>query len=106
MIDLNEGEKLNFRGQEIIVFQDKRIEDKDIPEGYKRYSIRHSDDDWGCPRTIENSVWVNHYGDILTKEEIVFDTANIGQTEKTYTEIRESDEELYIEPWVDDEESD
>jgi len=44
-------------------------------------------------------VWVNHYGDILSKEEIEFDMSDIGKTEKTYTEIRETDEELYIEPW-------
>lgn len=44
-------------------------------------------------------MWVNHYGDILSKEEIEFDMSDIGKTEKTYTEIRETDEELYIEPW-------
>lgn len=104
LVLLNKGEKINFRGQEIIVFRDKRIQDEEVPIGYKRYSIRHSDDDWGIPRTIEMKVWVNHYGDILAKGDIIFDMHNIKEVENTYTEIRESDEELYIEPFDEEDE--
>lgn len=37
-----------------------------VPKGMFVYGARHSDSDWGKPRTIENSVYVNHYGIFLT----------------------------------------
>lgn len=53
-------------------FSDIRIKKQDIPEGYNRYSIRHADDDWVEPATLEPGVIVNHMADILTKETINF----------------------------------
>lgn len=52
------------------LYSDIRI--KTIPEGYNRYSIRHADDDWVDPATLEPRVIVNHMADILTKEKIDF----------------------------------
>lgn len=40
--------------------------------GYSHYQIRHHDSDFGEPETIEPSVTVNHYCDIILKEPIDF----------------------------------
>lgn len=44
-----------------------------IPEGYNKYSIRHSDegDEWFC--TLEKFVWANHMGDFITDKEVPLD---------------------------------
>ena len=40
-----------------------------VENGYKVFFIRHSDEDWGEPATVENYVIVNFYGYIATKDE-------------------------------------
>ena len=39
-----------------------------VKEGLHIYGIRHSDDDWGKPITIEKFVMVNRYGYIVSKQ--------------------------------------
>lgn len=39
-----------------------------VPPGYHKYSIRHSNEDWCIPVTVEREVIVNHLGDILVEE--------------------------------------
>ena len=39
-----------------------------VREGLHLYGIRHSDDDWGKPITIEKFVLVNRYGYIVSKQ--------------------------------------
>lgn len=39
-----------------------------VPPGYHKYSIRHSDEDWCIPTTVEHRVMVNHFGDILVED--------------------------------------
>lgn len=52
------------------LFTSLRVDKSTIPEGYNKYSIRHSDegDQWFC--TLEKFVWANHCGDFITKEDI------------------------------------
>ena len=50
-----------------------RLTADEIPEGYNRYQLRHSDVDDAEIGTIEPHVSVNHYGDFVTKEEIKFE---------------------------------
>lgn len=41
-----------------------------LPEGWRAYDIRHSDDDDAIPCTLEKSVIVNYYGTFLTKDNL------------------------------------
>ena len=42
----------------------------ELPDGLHLYHIRHSDDDFDYPSTIEKFVCVNHYGLLLTPTEL------------------------------------
>lgn len=57
---------------EKILFTILRVDPKSVPKGLYVYDIRHSDEDWGEPATIEPKVIVNHMGAIITNEEIKF----------------------------------
>lgn len=61
--------KVNFRGNDIYI-TDLRIKKDQRKEGLYYYNIRHTDDDWGEPYSLEHSVLVNHFGSIVAKEEI------------------------------------
>lgn len=58
------------------LFTDLRIDESTIPKEWNKYSIRHSDegDEWFC--TLEKFVWVNHFGDFITKNYVVIDNEN------------------------------
>ena len=64
--------KLEFEG----LFTDVRIDPSTIPEGRFMYCIRHSDNDWGAPRTIEPRVVVNFFGTVILDKEIEFPNPN------------------------------
>jgi len=49
------------------LFSTERIKRSNKPDGLWLYQIRHSDEGFE-PATIEESVMVNHYGSLLTKE--------------------------------------
>ena len=57
---------------EKILFTILRVDPKSVPKGLYVYDIRHSDEDWCEPATIEPKVVVNHMGAIITNEEIRF----------------------------------
>lgn len=57
---------------EKILFTILRVDPKSVPKGLYVYDIRHSDEDWCEPATIEPKVIVNHMGSIITNEEIKF----------------------------------
>lgn len=61
--------KVNFRGYEGYIIE-SRIKKEDRKEGYHYYELRHEDDDGFQPCTIEDFVWVNHWGTICFKESI------------------------------------
>ena len=46
-------------------YSEARIDDVTIPTGWSKASLRHSDDDDCCPATVEKSVGVNRFGDIV-----------------------------------------
>lgn len=60
--------KINFRGYEGYIV-DTRVKKENRKESYFYYDLRH-DDDWTDPCTIEDSVFVNHWGTICFKESI------------------------------------
>jgi hypothetical protein len=60
--------KIVFRGMEAIVFE--KIPET-FPLGYRFYGIRHKDDDFDEPATLEPFVGVNRWGVIGFKEPII-----------------------------------
>lgn len=67
--------KIIFRGIECYV-SDTRIKKEDMIEGFNYYGIRHSDEDWGIPITIEDFVVVNHWGTLASKTDLVTHFSN------------------------------
>ena len=57
-------------GQKVL-FTPLRIDRHTVPNGFYCYDLRHGDDD-GIAQTIENSVYVNHFGSILCVEPFDF----------------------------------
>lgn len=74
------GEEDEFRGKTIYIFPMSKVDIKRLPEGYHRYSVRGSDDDWGQAATIEKSVAVNYWGFVLCKEELDLNKVDRGGT--------------------------
>jgi hypothetical protein len=65
-----------------IVYYEERISPEKAPSGYPyMYQIRHDEDDWTRPVTLEQLVVVNFFGTAFMKEPIELD--NTG-----YMEIR------------------
>lgn len=53
-----------------VLFTDDRIDRNTVPEGLFMYEIRHSDEDWGQPVSIEDCVTVNFFGTVIFPVEI------------------------------------
>ena len=49
-----------------------------VKEGQYYYGIRHSDDDWGKPITVEKMVLINRYGFIVSQRPLdkIINTGN------------------------------
>ena len=61
--------KINFRGYDGFII-DERIRQEKRKDNLFYYELRHDDEDWATPCTIENFVWVNFWGTICFKESI------------------------------------
>jgi hypothetical protein len=64
VIDMSKIE-LELSNGKTIVAEYSELRILEVPEGMYRYSIRHSDEDWVWPVTVERNVCVNHMLDIL-----------------------------------------
>lgn len=64
-LGLPDGTKKKVSGR----FDCCRIPMADIPDDYHHYAIRHGDDG-SVPMSLEKTVWVNHYGDFLCREDL------------------------------------
>ncbi len=63
-----------INNEECILFYDQRVPPEEAPIGYPyMYYIRHDEDNWVQPVSIEKYVLVNFFGTIFTKEELEFD---------------------------------
>lgn len=47
-----------------------RIERSTVPKGYQLYEVRHDDDCRGDAVQIARGIMVNHWGSLITREEI------------------------------------
>lgn len=64
-------EILKFRGTPIVLISDLRIPLTEKNSDLYYYDIRHADDDFSCPATIEKLVRVNHQGTIASTEPLL-----------------------------------
>ena len=71
-----------------------RVSDNDVPKGYYRYDIRHSDIDDSIMATLEKVVCVNHHGTFITAEKVVNKDGN-ELSGNDYLEI----EDWNFDPW-------
>lgn len=55
---------------------DKSLKQECLDLGYTVFEIRHPDDNWADPRTIEETVLVNFWGYIALKDERVIELLN------------------------------
>lgn len=78
--------KVEVMGKECL-FSDLRIDRNSIPEGYFKYEIRHSDDNWDEPVEMALGVLVNFYGTLLTKEQFTLEPST--ETNNAYLQIEE-----------------
>ena len=53
-----------------VLFTSERIRDSDLPKGIYKYEVRHDDECQGIMCEIAKRIFVNHWGTILSKEEI------------------------------------
>jgi len=54
------------------LFTPGRIDRSTVPQGYHLYEIRHDDDCQGDAVHVARTIAVNHWGSIITSEEIPF----------------------------------
>jgi hypothetical protein len=53
------------------LFTPIRIEHDTVPDGYHLYEVRHDDDCQGEAVQIARNVYVNHWGSLITRDEIM-----------------------------------
>lgn len=59
-----------------ILYYDERISSEKAPLGYSyMYQIRHDEDDWTQPITLERLVVVNFFGTVFMTEPLEFDNS-------------------------------
>ncbi len=55
-----------------VMFSEIRIDPNTLPSGLHVYELRHADDDWGQPISLEQHVGVNFFGNVISQIEIPF----------------------------------
>ena len=73
--------KAYLNGAECIFYYNERFSSEHAPDNYPyMYQLRHDEDDWTIPVTLEKVVFVNFFGTVFLKEPVVF-------CEDSYVEI-------------------
>lgn len=68
---------MNFQGKEVVkVVEAERISEQEFNQvkanNQHYYALRHGEEDWSIPVTIEHGVLVNYWGYMITKEALAF----------------------------------
>jgi|GEM_PF-5624645 len=63
-----------FRGVPVVHVTSLRIPSDERQEGLFYYDIRHDEEDWCEPVTVEPGVLVNHFGTMVTTKPLTFST--------------------------------
>ena len=92
MIDIN-IRTVNFRGQEVTVYEDQRLRDDRLPHLYY-YEMRHPDNDLSIPATVERFVLVNFWGTLISTEPLDFQKDPASGLDE-YIDLSEEESELF-----------
>lgn len=87
-----------FRGVPVVQVEQFRIKQEERDPNLFYYDIRHEDNDWGEPCSLEKRVWVNHFGTMATSEPIseeAFESAGDYQ----WISLSEEDKAAMAEHW-------
>ena len=76
-------EAVEYKGEYALIYEG-RLDKSTVPDGFHAYDIRHADEDWGDPCTIEKSVVVNFFGSIILNHPLEI-------PERGYLDIGETD---------------
>ena len=64
-------DRAHINGIDCIFYYEERIPPENAPFGYPyMYHVRHDEDDWTCPISIEQFVFVNFFGTIFTSKPV------------------------------------
>lgn len=80
-------------GVPVVTLTYLRIRQEEREEGLFYYNLRHSDEDWGDPYSLEKHVLVNHFGTIATMEPIPLLEENNEKNDK-WIELTEADKDF------------
>jgi len=70
-------QKARINNIDCILFYDERVQKEKALEGYSNmYHVRHAEENWTRPISIEKYVFVNFFGTIFTKEPLEFDISD------------------------------
>lgn len=62
---------------ECILYYEERVPPQQAPFGYPyMYHLRHDEDDWTCPITLERFVAVNFFGTVFMEKPVEFGEQN------------------------------
>lgn len=65
--------KARVNGIECAFFYDERLDPEQAPPGYPyMYQLRHDENNWIRPISIEKCVWVNFFGTVFMKNPLDF----------------------------------
>ncbi len=85
-LTLERVREIQFRGIPAIVVEDPKVA---FPKGYRVYEIRHADEDWDMPVTVENFVCCNRWGRLGVREPMDLGIPEGGYLSLTDEEIEE-----------------
>jgi hypothetical protein len=67
----------NVNGIKCVLFYEERIIPEKAPSGFPfMYHIRHDENDWTCPISIEKYVAVNFFGTVFMEKPLEFDSSS------------------------------
>lgn len=86
--------KINFRGNDVYI-TDLRIKKVDRSPNLFYYDLRHSDEDFSVPCTVEDFVIVNHWGTMISTKDLRRILNNSWGADRICTELEEDEIELF-----------
>ncbi len=87
------NELFKLSGVPVVFCSEFRVKPEERDENLFYYNMRHPDDDWSIPWSVEKGVLVNFFGTIATTEPIEFLEFNNSDNRKEI-ELTEEEQEL------------
>lgn len=87
---------MKFKGVEVVKVEEgprisKEERTQHQSDNHHIYAMRHSEDDWSLPVTIERGVMVNYWGYMITKEPLELTDSNSLGSDPSFIELTEDE---------------